>query len=276
MTTEFARGAGFLGQGVRACVRTPRLLALGLVPVVLTAVLFLAALVALLFFLGDLAGAATWFAADWPETVRTLTRVLAAVAILGLAFLVGVVSFTAVALAIGDPVYERISQRVEQWCGGLSDEAEVGFWRAFGYGLADSARLLAVAAVVGVVLFFAGFLPGVGQTVVPVLGLAAGGWFVALELVGIPFSRRGLRLRDRWRALRGHWPTALGFGTAVFACFLVPGGAVLVMPAAVVGGTLLARRVLDLPASPTPPGSRNAGDLGVSGAPGNPKVPGIA
>jgi CysZ protein len=34
----------------------------------------------------------------------------------------------------------------------------------------------------------------------------------------------------------------------VFVCFLVPLGAVIVMPAAVSGATLLARRVLDLPA----------------------------
>jgi CysZ protein len=50
--------------------------------------------------------------------------------------------------------------------------------------------------------------------------------------------------------LRAHRPEALGFGTAVFLCFLVPGGAVLLMPAAVAGGTLLARHVL---AEATPP-----------------------
>lgn len=95
--------------------------------------------------------------------------------------------------------------------------------------------------------FLAGFLPAVGQTVVPVLGALVGGWFLAVELVGVPFTRRGLRLPDRRRALRAHRPAALGFGTAVFCCFLVPGGAVLVMPAAVAGGTLLARRALGLP-----------------------------
>jgi CysZ protein len=40
---------------------------------------------------------------------------------------------------------------------------------------------------------------------------------------------------------------ALGFGVAVFCCFLIPLGAVFVMPAAVAGGTLLARRVLGQP-----------------------------
>jgi len=229
------------------CLRAPRLLLLGMVPVAATALLFAGALGALLFFLPDLAGAATWFATDWPQAARTLVRVLAGVAILGVAVLLGMASFTAVALAVGEPFYERISGRVEQWCGGGLELPEPGFWRSLWTGLADSARLLGIVALVGAGLLLAGFLPAVGQTAVPVLGATLTGWFLALELVGIPFTRRGLRLRDRRQALRRHRPAALGFGTAVFVCFLVPGGAVLMMPAAVAGGTLLARRALGLP-----------------------------
>jgi CysZ protein len=73
------------------------------------------------------------------------------------------------------------------------------------------------------------------------------GWILAVELTGVPFQRRGQRLRDRRAALRGHRPMALGFGAAVFVCFLIPLGAVLLMPAAVAGGTLLSRRALGLP-----------------------------
>ena len=40
---------------------------------------------------------------------------------------------------------------------------------------------------------------------------------------------------------------AVGFGAAVFVCFLIPLGAILVMPAAVAGATLLTRRILALP-----------------------------
>lgn len=239
-------GVRLLGRGLALCLRVPRLLVLGMVPVTATALLFAGAFAALLFFLPDLAGGATWFAADWPEAARTLIRVLAAVTILGVAVLLGLASFTAVALAVGEPFYERISSRIEQWCGG-PDLPEPGFWRSLGTGLVDSARLLGIVALVGAGLFLAGFLPAVGQTVVPVLGATLTGWFLALELVGVPFTRRGLRLRDRRQALRRHRPAALGFGTAVFVCFLVPGGAVLMMPAAVAGGTLLARRALGLP-----------------------------
>jgi CysZ protein len=103
-----------------------------------------------------------------------------------------------------------------------------------------------LSLLIGIPLFFGGFIPVVGQFVVPVIGAAVGGWFLALELVGAPFYRRGLRLPDRRRLLRANRPTALGFGVAVFLCFLIPLGAVLVMPAAVAGATLLTRRALGL------------------------------
>jgi CysZ protein len=85
--------------------------------------------------------------------------------------------------------------------------------------------------------------------VVPMIGAFVGGWFLSVELVGIAFARRGLRLADRRRALRSNRPLAIGFGAAVFVCFLIPLGSILVTPAAVAGGTLLARRVLAAPAA---------------------------
>lgn len=249
---EFARGVGLLGRGWVLCLRTPRLLVLGLVPVAVTAVVFAVGFIILLVFLGDLAAGVTWFAADWSQATRNVARVVAGVAIVGAALVIAAVSFAAVALAIGEPFYERISQWVEQACGGQPDEVDLGFWRQLGWGLVDSARLLGISLAAGVGLFAGGLLPAVGQTVVPLLGAAVGGWLLAVELAGIPFTRRGRRLRDRWRALRRYRARALGFGLAVFGCFLVPGGAVLMMPAAVAGGTLLARRALDLPDAPGP------------------------
>lgn len=245
MLTRYARGVGLLGQGLAMYTRSPRLFLLGMVPAALTAVVFAVAFLVLLAYLGELAAAVTWFAADWPPGVRAATRVVAGLGLLGVAALLAVLSFTTVTLLIGDPFYEAISRRVE---GDVPDEVEVGFWRGLAHSLADSLRLLLVTPAVGGLLFLAGMVPLVGQAVVPVVGASYGGWLLALQLTGPPFQRRGLRLADRRRTLRAHRPEALGFGTAVFVCFLVPGGAVLVMPAAVAGGALLARHVRAEPA----------------------------
>ena len=55
------------------------------------------------------------------------------------------------------------------------------------------------------------------------------------------------RLRHRRAALGARRATSLGFGVAVFCSFLIPLGAILLMPAAVAGAALLAREALGQP-----------------------------
>ncbi|SCL14074.1 CysZ protein [Micromonospora rhizosphaerae] len=241
---RFLSGAGLLLRGIGLYVRSPGLMLLGVLPALISGALFVAAFATLVYFVDDLAALVTPFADDWSATPRGLVRVIAGPAFLGLGGLLAVVTFTAVTLVIGDPFYEKISERVEERYGGTPGAVEVSFWASLRRSIADSVRLVAISALVGIPLFAAGFLPVVGQTVVPVIGAAVGGWFLSLELVGAPFYRRGMRLPDRRSLLKADRPTTLGFGVAVFVCFLIPLGAVLVMPAAVAGATLLARRSL--------------------------------
>jgi CysZ protein len=248
---NFAVGVGLLGRGLGLVLRSPRLLGLGLLPALISGILYAALLVTLIAFIGDLSRSATFFADDWSTGWRDLIRVLAGIAVFGIGGLLGVLTFTAVTLLIGDPFYEKISILVEDRFGGIPDEVEVSFWRSLGRSLVDSLRLIGLSILLGIPLFLLGFLPLVGQTVIPVLGGAVGGWILAVELTGVPFQRRGQRLRHRRAALRGNRPMALGFGAAVFAGFLIPLGAILLMPAAVAGATLLARKALGCPTEET-------------------------
>ena len=254
---QFLSGVGLLFRGLAVYLRSPRLVLLGLVPALISGALFVSAYATLVYFVTDLAELVTPFADGWPEATRDVTRLIAVLAFLGLGALVGVLTFTAVTLVIGDPFYEKISERVEARYGGVPGEVEVPWYRSIRRSISDSLRLVGLSVLFGIPLFLAGLIPVVGQTAVPVIAALVGGWLLALELVGVPFQRRGLRLPDRRRSLRAVRPTALGFGTAVFLCFLIPLGAVLVMPAAVAGATLLARRSLDQPIveSTTPAGS---------------------
>jgi CysZ protein len=244
---EFATGAGLLGRGLGLVLRSPRLLLLGLLPALLAGIVYTVALVLLVRFLPDLAAGATWFADDWAGWARGTMRFFGGVAVLGLGLLLAVLTFTAVTLVIGDPFYEKLSELVEDRFGGVPDAVDVGFWRALRRNIADALKLVGVSVLVAIPLFLLGLVPVVGQTVVPVLAGAAGGWLLALELTGVPFQRRGQRLRHRRTALSGNKPLTLGFGSAVFATFLIPLGAVLLMPAAIAGATLLARRSLGKP-----------------------------
>jgi CysZ protein len=244
---QFFVGASLLFRGLGLVLRSPKLLFLGLLPAVIAGLLYAVALGLLIDFLPQLSRDVTWFAGGWAKGWRELTQVLAGVGLLGVAVLLGILTFTAVTLLIGDPFYERISELVEDRFGGVPNEVEVGFWRSLTRSLVDSLRLIMLSVLVGIPLFLLGFLPVVGQTVIPVLGGAVGGWLLAVELTGVPFQRRGLRLADRRARLRTNRPLALGFGVAVFCCFLIPLGAILLMPAAVAGATLLSRLVLGNP-----------------------------
>ena len=238
---------GLLGRGLGLVLRSPRLLGLGLVPALIAGLLYAAALITLIAFLPEVSHAVTWFADGWGTGWQDLIQVLGGLALVGAALSLGVLAFTAVTLAIGDPFYERISELVEARYGGVPDEVEVPWWRSLGRGIVDSLRLIGLSILFGIPLFALGFIPVFGQTVVPVLGGAIGGWLLAVELTGVPFQRRGQRLRDRRRVLRANRPLALGFGVAVFLCFLIPLGAILLMPAAVAGAALLSRRALGQP-----------------------------
>ncbi|MEU4618593.1 EI24 domain-containing protein [Actinoplanes sp. NPDC023801] len=244
---EFATGAGLLGRGLGLVLRSPRLLLLGLLPAVLAGILYTVALVLLIRYLPDLAAGATWFADDWSGWTRGTVRFFGGIAVLGLGLLLSVLTFTAVTLLIGDPFYEKVSELVEDRFGGVPDAVDTGFWRGLRRSLADSLKLIGVSILVAVPLFLLGLVPVVGQTVIPVVAGAAGGWLLALELTGVPFQRRGQRLRHRRVVLARNKPLTLGFGSAVFATFLIPLGAVLLMPAAIAGATLLARRSLGKP-----------------------------
>ncbi|RAY12309.1 hypothetical protein DPM19_26145 [Actinomadura craniellae] len=224
--------------------RHPRQYFFGLVPALITLVVYVVGLVVLGFHAGDLAGWLTPFADDWAEGVRRVVRVVTALAVFGAGALLAVLTFTAITLLIGDPFYESIAVRVEESQGGAPPEPDVPLLVSIGRALKDTVVLGVVALGFSVTFFVFGFVPVVGQTVVPVVAACVAGYFLAGELTSVALERRGLRRRDRFALLKQNRLLVVGFGAMTFVLFLVPLGAVLVMPGAVAGATLLARERL--------------------------------
>lgn len=240
-------GAGLLLRGAGMYGRSPRLLLLGVVPALIAMLVVGGAFALLAWFVDDIAGALTGFAHGWAPGARQAVRFVAAIAVLGAAGLLAILTFTALTLTIGDPFYEKISERIERRLGGVPGAVDRPWYRDLLRNIADSGRLLALSALVGIPLFLLGLVPVVGQVTAAVAGALVGGWMLALELTGVAFARRGMRLAQRRAALRSRRALAVGFGAATFVCFLIPFGAILLMPAAVAGATLLTRRVLGYP-----------------------------
>ncbi len=241
---RFFRGVGFLAQGLRLWATSPKIMLLGAIPALIVGAVYLALFV---FFTSNLPGIATWmtpFASVWDDPFRTATRIIAGVALAGITVLVMVLTFAAITLALGDPFYERIWRSVEQREGNPPPDTEETLWRSVCRGAGNGIRMILATALIAVALFAGGFVPVVGQTVVPVIGWLTGGWFLTVELAGFAFDARQFSLRERRRMLGANRASALGFGAATYLLFLIPGAAVIVMPAAVAGATLLSRSVI--------------------------------
>ena len=238
-------GAAYVGAGLGMWRRRPGLMILGMVPALLVLLVVLGALVALLLNLGDLVAWATPFADGWAETARGLLRLGLALLVLVGFLLLTSVTFTAVTLTVGDPFYERIWRATETMLGGPVPDQGPSAWRS----LADSAVLVLIGLATAVGVFAVGLLPVVGAVTGVVAGLAVSGRLLAGELLSRPLGARGLDRTARRELLRAHRGRVLGFGVATQACFLVPLGAVVMMPAAVVGSTMLARELLGEPAA---------------------------
>jgi CysZ protein len=240
-------GFGYLVKGQRWVARHGRQYGFGLLPGLLTLLLYLGLLVCLAVWGDDLIAWATPFADDWPSPWLGLFRGLLTAVLFALALLIAVLTFTAVTLLVGQPFYEALSARVDRSVSpdGTAPESGLPLWRELWISARDSLRVLVRATVWSILLFALGFLPVVGQTVVPVLGFVVTGFFLVEELTAVALQRREVELRERLALLRGRKRLVWGFGTPLAAAFVVPLVAVFLMPGAVAGATLMARELLE-------------------------------
>ncbi|MFF0742505.1 EI24 domain-containing protein [Streptomyces sp. NPDC004111] len=248
-------GAGFkyLARGQQWMALHGRSYGLGLLPGLVTLVLYAAALTGLVVGSGDLVTWATPFADEWGETWQSVFRGLLRVSLFALALFLAVVTFTAVTLLIGQPFYEELSERVDRSRSpdGTVPESGLPLMRELWISARDSVRVLLRVLLCGVVLFACGFIPVVGQTVVPVLGFCVSGFFLAEELTAVALQRRNVEFKKRLALLRRRRALVLGFGVPLTLAFLVPFVAVFLMPGAVAGATLMVRDMLDEPSVDT-------------------------
>lgn len=248
MIREFITGIRFLGRGFGYWKKRPGLMTLGLVPGLIALIVLAAAVIPLLLSLGVITDWATPFADGWDPFWRSSLRVAVGIVIAVAALVLAGVVFTALTLLIGDPFYQRIWRAVETDLGGEVPEDDGGFLVA----LSESIRLIALGALVALLALALGLIPLVGAVVATVTSVLLTGRLLARELTGRALNARDMTSYDRSQLFAAHRGRLLGFGTATQLCFMVPLGAVFIMPTAVVGATLLARDLLDR-AQPAPP-----------------------
>ncbi|MFD5747612.1 EI24 domain-containing protein [Streptomyces sp. NPDC127033] len=238
---DLGSGFGYVMKGQRWVAGHGRWLGFGLLPGLVTLVLYAGALVGLAYGADDVIAWATPFADDWSSSWAGLFRGFLTALLFVFGLFLAVITFTAVTLLVGQPFYESLSEEVDRSEGGEVPQSGLPFWRDLWISARDSVRILVRVTLYGILLFALGFIPAVGQTVVPVLGFCVTGYFLAEELTAVALQRRGVELKERLALLRGRRMLTLGFGVPIGLAFLVPVVAVFLMPGAVAGATLLVR-----------------------------------
>ncbi|MFC7430126.1 MULTISPECIES: EI24 domain-containing protein [unclassified Agrococcus] len=264
-------GMTILAAGLRLGWRSPRLAILGMVPPLVVGLAFVVGLVVLGLRASAIVDALTPFADAWADPWPAVLRIVLAIALVVGAAAIGVLLFAAVTLLVGAPFYERIWRAAEDELGGIPDEVELTVRQSIAKGIDDGLRLAGVGILTGIVVLLLGLVPVVGSAIGWIGGALVGSRALAVELTSMASDARGLSLDERRRLLDTAPDVARGFGLAVYLLFLVPGGAVLVTPAATVGGMLLVRELRGEPTAPTTP-SR---DPGADDAPPVPPAPSI-
>jgi CysZ protein len=234
---RFLAGVSYIPTGAHFLITKPALWPFAIAPLIVAAVLLL---------IGVFAGAflATWFQQTFfADGFRSIPAWLGFFVIAGLwagSLAAGAIVALAIAFAFLGPLFEKLSQKVEE-LSGITVKGSKGFrWE-----MAQSLKTAAYFALSAPVAILLGLIPFVG----PVLALAFTGHRVAFESTDAVLLRRGMGFREKQDFHRRYRPETLGFGVA--SVLLFPILTALAVPVFVVAATRLVNDLEAVSAEPT-------------------------
>ena len=206
-------------------------------------------LINIVLFAGATGFAAQWLG-GWLETITNLVPdwlhwlvwiiwgLFAALALVIYAF-----TFTLVANLIGSPFYGLIAEKIilmmgdNQTCPEPRTMSEIA-WGSFVRQLQLMGYLIPRAIAVGLLCLMISFIP-LANLLVPVLAGSWAAWSLALQYLDYGADIDQVGFRDlRQRAAAQRWQS-MGFGFSALAASAIPILNLLLLPATVIGGTLL-------------------------------------
>jgi uncharacterized protein involved in cysteine biosynthesis len=210
-------------RGAALTVRTPRLLALVVLPLVITALLFAALVTLVIEYRGVMRPE---LAATWPWGLDWLRGIVAGAAQwLGVLAGIGVALVSTVLLSqvVNAPFLEWLSQAVETIAVGQPDSTPLTLarlWRTALLPLLQAAGMALVQGALGLLFLVLSLL-----AVTAPLAALGGLWLVALTLADVAIARKGFPVRERFRRVRRALALYLGLALPFFvAPFLLPLG----------------------------------------------------
>ena len=200
--------------------------------------------------------AATWFAAVWvsdwlsfliasvPEWLEWLVWILWLLFAL-LALVVYAFTFTVFANLIGSPFYGIIAERVIALERGDSDEAETSAsallttaWSSFRRELQIIAYMLPRTIGIALVTLVISFVPVI-NILAPLIAASWAAWSLALQYMDYPADSDEVSFAEVRQRAGKQRLLSLSFGLSALAAAAIPLVNLLLLPATVIGGTLL-------------------------------------
>jgi CysZ protein len=206
-------------------------------PIAITMALFGISYYFLYTFLTDMARSLIGEQGYW-QILYYIVIFVVAVLILGVFF----VLFTLVATTLAAPFNDLISEKTEQIVTGRLSDAPFSIVQTLkdvSRGLWHTVRILLMYIGLLVLCLILLLIPGLGAVAYPVAAALLGAFMLSFEYLSYPMDRRRLSFQQKMGFVRSRLSSTLGFGLGSFAAAAVPIVNLLIIPAAVVGGTLL-------------------------------------
>jgi CysZ protein len=236
MKGNVANGIEYLFRGIRL-MRTPKLMVFILVPLLINVVVF-ASLIGWAFsYLNEWVPA--WIAA-LPGWLQFLEWILWPLLVLLFGLFTGYL-FTSFTLMIASPFNSLLAEKVEEFYTGNEVEALEGLMPALlaiPKSLLRELRKLAYYLPMALFVFICSWIP-VLNLAAPFMWFLLGAWMMSLQFLDYPLDNHRRSFKEVILFAGDERLTTMGFGGAVALCVSIPIVNLLIVPAAVVGATLL-------------------------------------
>lgn len=236
MSNSFTRGAGYVLTGLRWLPKAG-LRGFVAIPLLINTLLFGGGIWLAASQLQRLDQAVQGWLPNWLAWLHWLLWLLFVLTVLVVIFY----AFSLVANLIAAPFNGLLAERVEKMIkpdGGIQPPPAEASWRELLFSPLTELRKLLYFIAWAIPVIVVSFVP-VANVAAPVLWVVSTSWMLALEYADYPLGNRGVNPQAQRRLLRQHLPLALGFGGMTLLLTLIPGLNLLVMPAAVIGATLM-------------------------------------
>ena len=233
MKGNVARGASYLTRGARM-LNHPSLRLFVIIPLLVNILIFGSLITWGFSYISDAMDSMLSRIPSWLNFIRWILWPLIVITVsLATGFL-----FTTIALIIASPFNALLAEKAEELITGGPVESLEGFGAAVLAIPKSILRELAKLVYYIPMALFAvllSFIPGVGA----IAWLVLAAWMMSIQFVDYPMDNHQLSFSDVKEAVRRRRLSSMGFGGLVALCASIPVINFIVVPAAVVGATLL-------------------------------------